>query len=104
MRRILIEQARRKARLKHGGNHQRQTMEQDELAIELPQDDLLAINEALQRLEAADSRKGQIVNMRYFAGMSTGEVAEALQVSVSTVEREWRYCRRWLFQQLSEDT
>lgn len=101
MRRILVDQARRKGRIRHGGQHQRVDAENLDFAIEAPNDDILAIEKALIRLEAQDPRKGQIVNMRYFARMSTDETAEALGVSVSTVEREWRFCRRWLYTELS---
>lgn len=102
MRRILVDQARRKARIRHGGQHQRVDPEDFDFPIETPDDDILAIEKALTSLEAQDPRKGQIVNMRYFARMSTKETAEALGVSVSTVEREWRFCRRWLYAELSK--
>lgn len=102
MRRILVDQARRKARIRHGGQHQRVDPEEFDCPIEAPNDDILAIEKALRSLEANDSRKGQIVNMRYFARMSTEETAEALGVSVSTVEREWRFCRRWLYTEMSK--
>lgn len=100
MRRILVEQARRKGRLKHGGEMRRVDDDAAEIAVEGPTDDLVAIDEALAKLEADDPRKGQIVNLRYFAGLSEQEVAEAMGLSLSTIEREWRYCRRWLFTQL----
>ena len=102
MRRILVDQARRKGRIRHGGQHQRVDAEDFDFAIESPNDDILAIEKALITLEAQDPRKGQIVNMRYFARMSTDETAEALGISVSTVEREWRFCRRWLYAELSK--
>ncbi len=102
MRRILVDQARRKSRIRHGGQHQRVEPDVLDFAIEAPNDDILAIEKALITLEAQDPRKGQIVNMRYFARMSTEETAEALGISVSTVEREWRFCRRWLYAELSK--
>jgi RNA polymerase sigma factor (TIGR02999 family) len=102
MRRILVDQARRKARIRHGGQLNRIEAADVDLPIQMPNDDILGIEEALSRLEAHDSRKGQIVNMRYFAQMSTEETADALDISVSTVEREWRFCRRWLYTQLSQ--
>ena len=102
MRRILVERARRKGRLRHGGRQRRVAIAAAEPCEEPRSDDLLAINEALTRLEVDDPRKGQIVNLRYFAGLSASEVAAALGISLSTVEREWRYCRRWLFTQLRQ--
>ncbi len=101
MRRILVEAARRKARPKHGGDHRRIDLEDAVLAIEPPGDDLLALDEALKKLEAEEPRLGQIVTLRYFAGLTTEETAAVLSISVTTVEREWRYVRRWLFNELS---
>ncbi len=102
MRRILVEQARRKGRLRRGGGRGRVNIEDVDLGLEPPGDDIVAIDEALRRLEASDPRKGQIVNLRYFAGMTEQETADALGISVSTVEREWRFCRRWLYTQLTD--
>ncbi len=97
MRRILVEQARRKARLRHGGGRSKEDLdEQAVAAIEAPRADLVALDEALCRLEAQDPRKGQIVNLRYFAGLSAEHTAEALGVSVGTIEREWRFIKAWL--------
>ncbi len=100
MREIVIEQARRKAALKRGGDRQRFDLEDVELDIQAPAADVLALGEALERLESGDPRKGQIVNLRYFAGLTAKETAAALGVSVATVEREWRYIRAWLRTQL----
>ncbi len=102
MRDILVEQARRKAALKRGGDRKRFDLEDADLAIEPPRDNVVALDEAIKRLEADDPRKGQIVNLRYFAGLTAQETAAALGVSVGTVEREWRYIRAWLYTQLSE--
>lgn len=104
MRRILVERARRKASLRHGGAMSRIEFDEVDHAIAEPLDDVVAIDEALARLEATDPRKGKIVNLRYFAGLTEQEVAGVLDVSVATVEREWRYCRRWLYTQLSGQT
>lgn len=101
MRDILVEQARRKATLKRGGGRKRVGVDEAEPAFEPPVEDLLALDEALRRLEADDPRKGQIVNLRYFAGLTAEETAAALGVSLGTVEREWRYIRTWLYVQLS---
>ncbi len=96
MRRILVDQARKKSSLKRGGANVRVDLEDVDLAFESPPGDVLGIDAALQKLEASDPRKGQIVNMRYFLGMTVQETAAALGVSVSTIEQEWRYIRAWL--------
>ncbi len=101
MRQILVEQARRKASAKHGGGRRRVDVEHVEPVIEPPAEDLLALEEALTRLEQADPRKGRIVMLRYFAGLTTEETAAALGVSVPTVEREWRFIRTFLYTLLS---
>ncbi len=102
MRRILVEQARRKAREKHGGEHRRADVEVGDLpvAIEKPLGDVLAVDEAVQKLEAEDARKGQIVNLRYFAGLTAEETAAALGLSDRTVRREWRFIKVWLRREL----
>ena len=96
MRRILVEQARRKARLKHGGDWQRVDLQDANPAIAPPAMDVLAVDQAVRRLEAKDPRKGRIVNLRYFAGLTTRETAEVLGVSVATIEREWRFIKTLL--------
>ncbi|MCA8970123.1 MAG: sigma-70 family RNA polymerase sigma factor [Planctomycetes bacterium] len=96
MRRILINQARRKASLKHGGEFARHDVDALSLAIDTPKDDILIVEEALQRLEGADPRAREIVNLRYFAGFTVKETASALGLSVTTVEREWAFVRAWL--------
>ncbi len=100
MRNILVDQARRKAAAKHGGDRARHELDVFDLAIQPPAEDVLALDDALKRLEADDPRKGQIVNLRYFAGLTVPETAAALGVSVGTVEREWRYIKVWLHTQL----
>jgi len=102
MRNILVDQARRKGALKRGGGRQRLDLQDGDLAIQLPREDILALDEALRQLETDDPRKGQIVNLRYFAGLTAEETAAALDVSVGTVEREWRYIKAWLQTQLAE--
>jgi RNA polymerase sigma factor (TIGR02999 family) len=96
MRQILVDQARRKGAAKHGGDHRRVSGEELEPVFEPPSDELLAVDEAVKRLEQIDPRKGQIVNLRYFARMTTAETAAILGISVGTVGREWRYIRAWL--------
>ncbi len=106
MRRILVEQARRRNRLKRGGDRARRDLadaDPPDPSIEPPVDDLLEVDEAVRRLELQDPRKGQIVNLRYFAGLSVADTARALGLSVGTVEREWRFIRSWLQVELDRD-
>jgi len=100
MRRILVENARRKSRLRHGGGLQRVDVDEVELVCGLPSDELLAVNEALVNLEQLDPMGAQIVKLRFFAGLTHPQIAEALEVSLSTVERSWAFSRVWLFQQI----
>jgi RNA polymerase sigma factor (TIGR02999 family) len=102
MRRILIENARRKKRLKHGGGHQRVGMDQAEIAIGSPTDDLLALDEAMHRLGEQDPVKAQLVELRFFAGLSVEEAADVLGISGITAKRYWRYARAWLRRSVSE--
>jgi len=106
MRRILVEQARRRARLKRGGERERLELDEVELRADAPESgpgaDVLAVEEALERLEREDERKGRIVELRYFAGLTVEETAQALGVSVGTIEREWRFIRAWLRTELGE--
>jgi len=102
MRQILVEQARRKASIKHGGGRKRIDVADAEPFVEPPAEDLLALDEALTRLERANPRQGKIVMLRYFAGLTNEETAAALDVSLRTVEREWRFVRSFLFSQLSD--
>jgi len=97
MRRILVEQARRKARVRHGGDRERVELDDVDPSLEPPEGiDVLAVDEAVAKLEAKDPRKGEIVNLRYFAGLTNEESAQALGVSVGTIEREWRFIKSWL--------
>ena len=102
MRDILVEHARRKMAKKRGGDRRRVAAEEAEPTLEPPSEDVLAIDEAIKRLEQDDPRKGQIVNLRYFARLTTAETAVALGVSVGTIEREWRYIRAWLQRELTK--
>lgn len=101
MREILVDQARRKGRLKRGGGMKAVGADEIALPVELPVPDIVAVHEALLRLENDDPRKGQIVNLRFFAGLTTEETAKVLDLSERTVEREWRYIRAWLFDQMT---
>jgi len=97
MRRILIENARRKHRLKRGGNQQRLDADEAEIAIEGPSEDLLALDEALVKLEAADKTKADLVKLRYFAGLTLEQASEVLDLSPTTAKRHWTFARAWLY-------
>jgi RNA polymerase sigma factor (TIGR02999 family) len=100
MRRILIDNARRKQALRHGGGQRRLDIEEIEIAA-IPEDDqLLALDEALERLGAHDSRKAELVKLRYFAGLNLGEAAELLKISEPTAKRDWKYARAWLYNEI----
>ncbi|MBK8977682.1 MAG: sigma-70 family RNA polymerase sigma factor [Planctomycetes bacterium] len=96
MRRILINRARRKGRIKHGGDHERVELDLTDLPIEAPSEDILQVEEALASLEAAYPQARAIVNLRYFAGFTNQETADALGMSDATVRREWRFIHAWL--------
>ena len=100
MRRILIENARRKDRLKRGGQLDRVDVSEVEIVSPLPDDQLLALDEALDRLALEDPRAAEIVKLCFFVGFTQQEAAEQLGVSVSTVERTWAYARAWLFREI----
>jgi RNA polymerase sigma factor (TIGR02999 family) len=101
MRRILVEQARRKQRVRHGGGLQRVDLD-GQLAVSDTADvDLLALDEALQRLSAEQPEAAQVVKLRYFAGLTIEETAAALDISVRTTNRHWAFARAWLYQQLN---
>jgi len=103
MRRILVEAARKRRSQKRGGDRNRVTLSDLEAAIEPPDGDVLAVDEAVRKLEASDPRKGEIVNLRYFAGLTNQETAEALGLSVGTIEREWRFIKSWLQTELATE-
>lgn len=100
MRRILIERARRRMSLKHGGAHGRAQVEPDELMALPPAVDLLALDEALGRLAEESPEKAKIVELRFFAGLSIVEAAEVLGISRATADRHWAIARAWLFREL----
>jgi RNA polymerase sigma factor (TIGR02999 family) len=102
MRQILVDQARRKARLKHGGGRDRVGLSKVEPAIEPPSDDIVGLDEALTRLEQDDPRKAQIIMLRYFAGLTEEETAAALGLSAPTIRRECRFARALLAVQLAD--
>ena len=96
MRRILVESARRKAGPKAGGGRERVDLDALEPAITDPRVDLIALDEALTALEARDRRKADLVRLRFFAGLSIDQAAEALGVSVATANKDWSYAKSWL--------
>ena len=102
MRRILVEQARRKRSVKHGGEHFRVDLD-ERLICSVPADQLLALDESLERLYQEDPEKAQLVKLRFFAGLSIEEAAEALGISRATASRHWTYARAWLHDALSDD-
>ena len=104
MRQILVDQARRKGSLKRGGERERVPLDDVDLTIEPPCQDMLSLDRVLEELEQADPRKGDIVNLRFFAGLTAEDTAAALGISVRTVDREWSFCRRWLFTRLANDS
>ncbi|MHC4622838.1 MAG: ECF-type sigma factor [Planctomycetota bacterium] len=96
MRRILIENARRKQALKHGGGRRRISLDEPRLKDETVDDDLIALDEALEKLSKLDKVKADLVKLRYFAGLTGKQAAEVLGVSSSTADRYWSYARAWL--------
>jgi RNA polymerase sigma factor (TIGR02999 family) len=100
MRRILVEAARGKRRLKRGGDSQRVELDDDALAVESRDDDLLALDEALTDLARDHPEKARLVQLRYFAGLTVAEAAEAMNISTATAERHWVYARAWLFRRI----
>jgi len=100
MRRILVESARRKARLRHGGNLQRTDLEGVEIAAPLPEDRLVQVSEALDDLEREAPEAAQVVKLRYFAGLTQEQVAETLGTSLRTAERQWTWAKAWLFRRI----
>ncbi len=96
MRRILIENARRKRAVRHGGDQQRTDLEGLDLAAPPPAEELLALDEALARLTAQDQPKAELVKLRYFVGLTLEESAEILGISLATAKRQWTFARAWL--------
>jgi len=102
MRRILVEAARRKKRLKHGGNLERVNIENVDLAAPLPDDELLALDEALTRLAQSEPRAAELVKLCFFVGLTQEQAAKELGISVATVERRWAFARAWLFREIQK--
>ena len=102
MRRILVENARRKKRLKHGGHLERVDLDSVDLPSPMPDDELLALDEALDRLAAVDARAAELVKLCFFVGLTQEQAAKHLEVSIATVERTWSFARAWLFREIQK--
>jgi len=101
MRRILVDSARRRGRLKRGGGRQRVNLDDIELTVESPPDELIELDEALARLEQVHPEKAQLVKLRYFGGLTIEEAAEALGIGTSTADRHWAFARAWLYRHIA---
>ena len=101
MRRILVENARRKNALRRGGNRQRLDLDRAEPAAPRLSEDLLALDEALEKLAAKDGAKADLIKLHYFAGLTMEQTAETLGISLTTANRWWNYARAWLHQEIS---
>jgi len=102
MRRLLVERARRKGRIRHGGGRLRIDLENLDVEAEQGGDDLLALDEALQRLCAEEPIAAEVVKLRYFAGLTAAATAAALGISLRTANRHWAYAKAWLYRHMSE--
>ena len=100
MRRILVERARQKSRLKRGSGQQRVPLEELDVAVKADSETLLLVEEALERLAAHDAIKARLIELRFFIGLSLEEAAHVLGVSEPTAKRYWAYARAWLFQEI----
>ena len=100
MRRILVENARRKRRLRHGGGQQRVELDETNVPAETDDDKLLQVNEALEELAAQDPVQAEIVKLRFFVGLKNGEIAGVLNISEKTVQRYWAHAKAWLYERM----
>jgi RNA polymerase sigma factor (TIGR02999 family) len=101
MRRILVDRARERSRLKRGGDRQRVELREDDLVSEPDTDELLALDEALDKLAAEDPTKATLVKLRYFAGLTVEQASTALGISRATADRYWTYARAWLYHEVT---
>src|SRR5947207_3830200 len=101
MRRILVENARRKARIKRGGDLNRVDLDKLEVTVDDPPDELIALDEALIKLAETQPEKARLVNLRYFGGLTHEEAAHALGISTSTADRHWAYAGAWLYRRMA---
>jgi len=102
MRRILVESARQRNRLKRGGQWERVNLDEVELPLPMPDDELLLLDEVLDRLSTVDPCAAKVVKLRFFVGLTEEQVAQELGVSASTVERRWIFGRAWLFREMQK--
>lgn len=102
MRRILVENARRKHRLKRGGHLERVDLDAVDIPSPLPDEELLALDEALDRLAEIDQRAAQVVKLCFFVGLTQEAAAKELDLSIATVERSWAFARAWLFREVQK--
>jgi RNA polymerase sigma factor (TIGR02999 family) len=102
MRRILVDNARRKKAERHGGKVERVALEGLDIPVAVNDEQLLALNEALDRLAAHDSTKADLVKLKFFAGLTTEEAAKVMDVSEPTAKRHWAYARAWLFREIKD--
>jgi RNA polymerase sigma factor (TIGR02999 family) len=102
MRRILVESARRKHRLKRGGGWERVDIDNVPLPAPMPDEELLALDEALTRLATIDARAAELVKLCFFVGLTQEQAANELGISISTVERTWAFARAWLFREVQK--
>jgi RNA polymerase sigma factor (TIGR02999 family) len=102
MRRILVERARHRQSVKHGGSLQRVALEEAILSVNEPQEDILALDEALAKLAREDDTVAEVVKLRYFAGLTLGQIAELMGVTRRTVDRHWALGRAWLYQEMTD--
>lgn len=103
MRRILIDNARRRQALRHGGGQERVELAESRIAASGPDEELLAVHEALDRFAAHDAAKAELVKLRYFVGLTIEQAAEVLGISEPTAKRRWAYARAWLFRELKKN-
>lgn len=103
MRRILVNHAKRRNRTKRGGDRVKLSFEEELVVSPEPRADLVAIDDALTRLAEADAQKARIVELRYFAGLTIGEVSEVLEISPATVKRHWDFAKAWLLREVEVD-
>jgi RNA polymerase sigma factor (TIGR02999 family) len=101
MRRILVDRARQRKRLRHGGEFVRRRVDLDQLPGDVPDDEILALHAALEAFARHDETKARLVELRFFAGMTLPEAAKVLEISPSTADRAWKYARAWLYAAMS---
>jgi RNA polymerase sigma factor (TIGR02999 family) len=103
MRRILVERARRRMRIKHGGEHRREHFDADLIEAAADDENILALDRALERLAEVHPTKAQLVQLRFFGGLTGDEAAEALGISPSTADRDWVFARAWLRREMEQE-